>query len=129
MKEKIRKFMAGRYGIDAFGSFMIGVTLVLIVLSLFLPLFGILATLSLIFCYYRMFSRNIPKRSIENGRYLFYRQKYFGAVDKRLNRLRDLRTHHIYKCPGCGQKIRIPRGKGMIEIRCPKCSTIFKKKS
>ena len=86
-------------------------------------------TATLIVCYYRMFSKNIAKRSAENGKYLFYRQKYLGIFTKKKNQLLDRKTHHIYKCPQCRQKIRIPKGKGMIEIRCPKCRTIFKKKS
>lgn len=131
MKEKFRQFMAGRYGADDLGKFMIGLTAVFIVLNLFFhhSVFSLFAALSLIVCYYRMFSKNIAKRSAENGKYLFYRQKYLGIFTKKKNQLLDRKTHHIYKCPQCRQKIRIPKGKGMIEIRCPKCRTIFKKKS
>mgnify|MGYP001122250664 CR=1 FL=1 len=33
------------------------------------------------------------------------------------------------KCPGCGQKIRVPRGRGKIAIRCPKCNREFIRRS
>lgn len=131
MKEKLRQFMAGRYGADDLSKFTIGLTAVFIILNLFSRsfVFSLLAIAGIVVCYYRMFSRNIAKRSAENGKYLFYRQKYFGIFNKKKNQILDRKTHHIYRCPQCRQKIRIPRGKGMIEIRCPKCSTIFKKKS
>ena len=32
-------------------------------------------------------------------------------------------------CPGCRQVVRVPRGKGKINIRCPKCNRQFIKKT
>lgn len=92
----------------------------------------ILAALSwicLICAYFRMFSRNIYKRSSENQWYLSktYRLRTFFLRQKNL--MQQRKTHHIYRCPVCRQKIRIPRGKGRIEIRCPKCNATFIKRS
>ena len=30
-----------------------------------------------------------------------------------------------FRCPSCHQQVRVPKGKGHIEIRCPKCGTKF----
>lgn len=131
MREKIARFMAGRYGMDSFGRFTITLALILVILNSFAGsrLLNALVWFLLIYSYFRMLSRNVYKRSSENQLFLnktagirrwFYTQK---------NLMRQRKTHHIYHCPSCKQKIRIPRGKGKIEIRCPKCSTTFIKKS
>ncbi|MEF2574508.1 MAG: hypothetical protein UIQ90_01700, partial [Eisenbergiella sp.] len=87
------------------------------------------ALLILIYSYFRIFSRNIPKRYAENQKYLAATMKLRQSFAKKKSEMQQRRIYHIYKCPGCGQKMRIPKGKGKIEVRCPKCNTIFVKKS
>ena len=76
-----------------------------------------------------MFSRNIPKRYAENQKFLTLKTKFLYKLSQQKNEVAQKKTHHIYKCPGCGQKIRVPRGKGMIIVTCPKCKKEFKKRS
>ena len=115
MKERMQRFMAGRYGNDQLNQFIFIVAIISLVL--------------LILAYVRVFSRNINKRYEENMKFLqkkdailnkFRKQKYYAA---------QRRNFHIYTCPQCKQKIRIPKGKGKISITCPKCRTSFIKKS
>ena len=119
MKDKLNRFMQGRYGVDNFARFTLGVALFVIVVGSFMrqnAAGGVLDTVGfilIIYTYFRILSRNISARYAENQKYLGYTQK----------------THHIYTCPGCGQKIRIPRGKGQkVEIECPKCHEKFIKR-
>lgn len=130
MREKLYRFMMGRYGNDQFNRFLMILAMICLALSLFrVPGVYLIGILCLVYAYFRMLSRNTYKRSMENNKYLQceYRVKRWFAGIKRDARQR--RTHHIYKCPSCRQKIRIPRGKGKIEIRCPKCGQTFIKKS
>ncbi len=130
MREKLMRFMMGRYGNDRLNQFLMIAALVFMVLSMFGPnLFYILAFGTMIYAYFRMFSRNIAKRSRENQWYLVSEMKVRGFFKKKKRELKQLKEYHIYKCPGCGQKIRVPRGKGKIAVRCRKCGTEFIKKS
>ena len=134
-REKLQRFMIGRYGMDQLGRFLFKVLCVLVVLNLFVR-FGVLALAVnvlelavIVLLYFRMFSKNVNRRWQENQAYLrmqFYVSEYF----KRLRfRFTEGRKYRIFKCPGCGQKVRIPRGHGKVSIHCPKCGTDFIKKS
>ena len=83
----------------------------------------------LILCYYRSLSRNISKRTEENYRYYTLKDrvegKFRGLKDQWANR----KLYHYYRCPKCRQKLRVPRGRGRIQISCPRCGTQFIKRA
>lgn len=130
MREKLSRFMQGRYGNDRLNQVLMIAALVCMVLSfLGLNIFYTIALILMVYAYFRMFSRKIYQRAAENQKYLQQEMKLrnWFAGQKRL--LAQRKTHHIYKCPSCKQKLRVPRGRGRIEIRCKKCGTTFIKKS
>ena len=131
MREKLRQFMIGRYGTDGLNQFLSIASLVLLLIAIISRVrqFSYLGASLLIFCYYRTFSRNISKRTEEN--YKFYTlkdrvdNKFKGWKEQWANR----KVYHYYRCPQCRQKLRVPRGRGRIQISCPRCGTQFIKKS
>lgn len=131
MKEKFMRFMYGRYGVDTLGKYSLGAGLATMVLSIVFDSYtlSLLSWFFIILTYFRMFSRNLYKRSSENQTFLNKTYKLRTWFGNQKNMMAQRKTHHIYRCPGCKQKIRVPRGKGRIEIRCPKCHTTFIKNS
>lgn len=131
MREKIQRFMIGRYGVDALGKFLLGAVVVLWAINLFANsrIIYSWALLLMVYAYYRMFSRNTTKRYQENVKFLQIKNKLISRFQSEKSQLKQRKTHHIYRCPTCKQKIRIPRGKGRICITCPKCKTEFTKVS
>ena len=131
LRYRFSKFMQGRYGVDSLSRFLSIVLLVIIILGMFIriPLSGTITLVILVILYWRMFSRNIPKRYEENQKFLQIRDKLLGRFSDFGSNMSQMKDYHIYKCTRCNQKIRIPRGKGHIMVRCPKCGYEFHKKS
>lgn len=127
MREKLQRFMLGRYGNDAFNKFLFTTGLILWILDMFIDtrILYSWAIILLVYGYFRMFSRNVQKRYQENLKFLQFKNKVLSKFRK-VNHTQE-KTHRIYKCPTCRQKIRIPKGKGRICITCPKCKTEFTK--
>ena len=130
-KERLQRFMYGRYGMDGLGKFMSWTSIILLLCSM---LFGIdilyfVSVALLVWCYFRMFSRNVQKRYQENCVYYRYVNIVGDFFKRQKSYMKQSKTHHIYKCPQCKQKIRIPKGKGKVAIRCQRCGTEFIKNS
>lgn len=122
-----RNFMMGRYGSDKLNITLLVASIILSLISRFLRL-GIITYLSyipLFLCIYRMFSRDINKRIQENQKFLKYYNTAENWIKSKFNMIKGLKTYKYFSCPNCKQTVRVPRGKGRVNIRCPKCSTKF----
>ena len=91
-------------------------------------IFSLLILLVLIYDYYRILSKDISARYQENQHYIQAREKVRTKWNKLTGSHGDS-THRIYKCPTCGQKVRVPKGKGKISIHCPNCNCNFIKRT
>lgn len=134
MRNWLQRVMAGRYGVDEYSRFLNIVALVSLVLSILFNnglsvFFWLLAIISLVWTYFRMFSRNTYKRRAENNAYLTFRYNMTRKLSGLKQRMQQKRYYRFYKCPKCGITTRVPKGKGKIRITCPKCGEIFQRKS
>jgi len=129
MREKFRNFMIGRYGPDQLYVALFAAAMAAGLLGSLtrLGFFMMLSYFILLIAVYRFFSKNILRRRAENDVFL----RYLGPAKYRLRRtserLKSSRTHKFFKCPNCKNTLRVPRGKGRIQITCPKCGERFEK--
>lgn len=145
MREKFYRFMQGRYGNDQLNRFLLGLMVGILVINLFAhsSICYYISLITLIVAYFRMFSRNIYKRSAENTKYLRIKDKIvsffrntFGGNASRANfrqnssyTFDESKMYKVFKCPSCKQKLRVPKGKGKICISCKRCGTAFIKRT
>ena len=126
----IERFMYGRNGTDPLNVALLVLYIVLCltqwIVVFFLPyqivslLFSAVLVAIVVVMFFRIFSRNLEKRRQENARVLnWFLPRQRAAANWRF-RMRD-RDHKYFKCRGCGARCRVPRGKGRIEITCPRC--------
>ena len=132
-REWLAGFMQGRYGADQLSRDLNIVLLVLIVLSFFIRsgLLELLIFAGIAWNIFRMFSKNHAARYRENQWYLSKSSGIRRRLQSFISINKQRSNYHIYTCPNreCRQKIRIPKGKGRIEVTCPKCHTTFVKNS
>lgn len=131
MKEKVQRFMTGRYGFDDLSKACLILTVILMTASLFARnrFFYLAALLLLAYCYVRAFSRKIAKRQQENQKFCNLRYRRAIKWNQFKERQAQRKIYRLYRCPQCRQTVRVPKGRGKICITCPKCRTEFIKKS
>lgn len=148
-RERFARFMYGRYGsrrLDQFSRFLMYTSLIALIIGGFtFRLLYLIGLVLLVYMYFRLFSRNVYKREYENDKYLQIKNKikaFFCRVFKRSNNGGHFSsrcnsysgntytvTYKIFKCPRCRQKLRVPRGKGRIQISCKRCGNEFIKRT
>ena len=134
MRQKFAQFMSGRNGNDQLNLFLLIVDVILLLLAgMFADSLGKvlypLVILLLGYAYFRMLSRNLYKRSEENGKYLRLRYKLMAELRVHRERWVQRKDYKFFACPSCKTTLRVPRGHGKIKIVCRKCGNSFTGKS
>ncbi|MGO5021634.1 hypothetical protein ACTQ4E_00910 [Lawsonibacter sp. LCP25S3_G6] len=130
IRNAIHRFMYGRYGNDSLNLFFIVLYLSLYLLFA-LTHFELFYWISLVLVFvslFRLLSRNIPARQKENAQFM----RLAGPVIQWYRFQRTMRRdkdHRYFKCPNCGQQLRVPRGKGKITVTCRSCGASFQENS
>ena len=127
LNQLIRNTLVGRYGTDALSKLLLVCSLVVFLLFIFIrsPFLYLGALVLLILAYYRILSRDFAAREAENEHYLKGSQIVRSQIKKARLKFNGRKIYRYFKCPGCGQEVRVPKGKGRIRITCPKCHIRF----
>jgi len=126
----VTRFMYGRNGMDQLNRALFWVYIILwlagnivsmVVRSDILNMvFNALMWVLFVAIFFRMFSKNLPKRREENQKWINWwwgvRNKSAGARARHADK-----DHKYFTCKGCKTICRVPVGKGKIIITCPKC--------
>lgn len=124
-RDALYRFMYGRNGVDALNWALFAVELVLSLLSSFVRVQAVAATLyflSVVLMFVvliRIFSRNLTQRRAENARFLSWWTPKANAIRGAKARRAD-KAHKYVRC-SCGAYCRVPKNIGKVELTCPKC--------
>ena len=126
----LQRFMMGRNGVDQLSG-------VLLIGGLILSLASSLAGSTVLFfmayamlglSFFRGYSRNLEARRRENAWLIDRTGRIARATDMYRQMWRERGTYKYVKCPTCGQRMKVPRGRGKINIHCARCGGSFIKK-
>ncbi len=131
----LQKILTGRNGPDELARLYSITGCVVLVLSLLVPqgvwrsVLSVVGAAIIVLSYFRIFSRNVYKRRGENQHYVQWR----SALQRRFRqwklRCSQRKEHRFFRCEKCRTMTRVPRGRGKIEITCPKCGHHFIRRS
>lgn len=127
----LSNFMEGRYGIDqlSWALLILGMLLTVLGKIFHAPWLTVLSYLPFLLCVFRFFSRNGNRRRMENNRFFhlwFPVKQWFCRLR---HRMQDEKLYRFYRCPQCKVLVKVPKNRGKIKIKCPKCSVEFIKKT
>ena len=131
LRSRLARGLYGRNGFDSLALTCNTVAILLLIINLFAQNLVIYFLWVAFFGYsvFRVYSRNIPKRYAENQKFLAMTEGPRKRIGLMKLQWRDREVSRYYICRNCHQQIRVPKGRGRIEIRCPKCGERFIKRT
>lgn len=131
--DRFGQLFDGRRGADALGILAVIIAAILIVAGFVSPgmrtTANLVALILLAYALWRVSSKDVYARYNENEAFL----KALGPVGRWVRSPKaawaETRAYKHVKCSSCGQRVRVPRGKGRLRVTCPKCGEKFEVKA
>lgn len=127
MEHKLAEWLRGRNGSDELSTCALVVAIVLVAANMLLHSFlvSVIALALMAYAWWRMSSKDLEARENENGVFVEFLGPMRSWVQSPAQAVAETRAYKHIKCPECGQRVRVPRGKGKVRITCPKCHNTF----
>ena len=90
-----------------------------------LGLIWLLALACLVWGAFRSLSRNIRGRQRENEAFLGLTRNFTGTFRGMRDRFAQRKEYRFFRCPSCRTWLRVPRGRGKLNITCRQCGERF----
>lgn len=116
IRESLSRFLQGRYGYDELGKLLmiIGIAVYFLGTIFRVNMISMLGSLIMFYELFRLLSKRNWDRSEENRKYMRFKKLWKLRYEERA-------TSRIFVCKSCGKFIRVPKGKGKIQVTCPTC--------
>ena len=123
MRASMQTFMVGRYGFDTFSFALIVVALAINLIASFTG-FGLATGISLVLlvlAIFRMLSTDTARRAAEQERFEKLTRTPAQKLKLAAKRWKNRKTTCYFTCENCKTVYSLPKGKGTVRARCPKC--------
>lgn len=130
IRSKLQQLMCGRNGADQLSLAAMWAAVILWAIFLFSgwPVVYLLSLALMAYTFFRIFSKRVDRRRAENAKFMDIVRPLRRKLSALGCRMRD-KDHRYFRCPNCGQQMRVPRGKGRIQVTCRSCGITFEEKS
>ena len=127
IRQALASFMYGRYGVDKLYWFLFVIWALLSIVNTFIgsALLYFAGLFVLAYQFFRVFSKNISKRSRENQRFLRFFESTKSFLLLQVSRIRDIGKKRYRRCKNCKAVLRLPIKRGKKSVKCPKCNRTF----
>lgn len=142
---KVAAWMEGRNGSDDLARAVFALAIICVILQFVFNQFhntimayagsacaGLFIAL-LAYYWFRVLSKNIAARQRENREWVKRWSRVCVPARRKYSHFKEWKKYHkeyrFYTCKTCKQSLKVPKGKGKIRVKCPKCQSTFETKS
>ena len=126
-KRKVAEWARGRNGDAELSRILTNIAILLVGIAVFARVnaLSVVALVLLAYAMWRISSKDVAARRRESSEACKRLGPARAWLLNPLAAAKEARSYRHLTCPSCGQRVRVPRGKGRVRVTCPSCHNRF----